>query len=210
MKKWLIPLGVLLLLAACRSEKETETVDEVIETVSETKTPEPLFHAAFEGMEDPASKVYMDGGYALLWDADDEISLFTKTTQNRKYRFLGAAGDADGDFEAVTFADGSSPAQLKNVAVYPYLATSACDTDGQLTLYLPAEQTYREGSYGPGAHVMVAVSDDETLSFRNLGCGLGFQFYGEDISVSSVTLTGPVRKVFDGEMDWDSLDAIAE
>ena len=26
---------------------------------------------------------------------------------------------------------------------------------------------------------------------------------------SSVTLTGPVKKVFDGEIDWDSLDAIA-
>ena len=26
----------------------------------------------------------------------------------------------------------------------------------------------------------------------------------------SVTLTGPVKKVFDGEIDWDSLDAMAE
>ena len=33
------------------------------------------------------------------------------------------------------------------------------------------------------------------------------EFDGEKFS--SVTLTGPVKKVFDGEIDWDSLDAIA-
>ena len=34
------------------------------------------------------------------------------------------------------------------------------------------------------------------------------EFDGEKFS--SVTLTGPVKKVFDGEIDWDSLDAMAE
>lgn len=189
LNKWYIPLGVLLvLLPACRSDREKEA-EEVVEEVPETRMTEPLFHAGFEGMED-ASKVYMDGEYRILWDAGDEISIFTKTTQNRRYGFLGATGDGEGDFEAVTAADGTSPAQARNVAVYPYQASAACDTDGRLTLDYPAAQTYREGTYGPGAHVMVATSDDDHLSFRNVGCGLGFKFYGDGVSVSSITLTG--------------------
>ena len=135
MNKWYIPLGVLLvLLPACRSDREKEAA-EVVEEVPETRMTEPFFHAGFEGMED-ASKVYMDGEYRILWDAGDEISIFTKTTQNRRYGFLGATGDGEGDFEAVTAADGSSPAQARNVAAYPYQASAACDTDGRLTLYL--------------------------------------------------------------------------
>lgn len=182
-------LPLLLLPTACRDRKEADVADTPLPAPVAPKVEEPLFHAGFEAMEDPDTKVYMDGDYKVLWDAGDDISVFAKTTQNRAYRFLGSTGAEDGDFEAQVAADGTSPAIDKNIAVYPYLASTTCNSEGVVTVIYPSTQTYREGTYGPGAHIMVARSDDFDLSFRNAGCGLGIKLYGSGITVSSVSLT---------------------
>lgn len=190
MKRFLLLLLPLLILpTACRDRKEADVTDTPLPAPVAPAVVEPVFHAGFEDMEDPDTKVYMDDTYKVLWDAGDDITIFAKTTQNRAYRFKGATGDVDGDFESQVAADGSSPAIDRNIAVYPYLASTSCDSEGKVTVMFPSTQTYREGTYGPGAHIMVAQSDDLDLSFRNVGCGLGIKLYGSGITVSSVSLT---------------------
>ena len=200
MKRFLLLLLPLLLLpASCRDRREADVTDDPLPAPPAPKVDEPLFHASFEEMDEPGTKVHMNGEYKVLWDAGDDISIFAGTTQNRAYRFKGATGDADGDFEAQEGADGTSPSIGHNVAVYPYMASTSCDTDGKLTLDFPQNQTYREGTYGTGAHIMVARSDNFDLSFRNAGCGLGIKLYGSGVTVSSITLTSRAGEKLSGK-----------
>lgn len=196
-----ILLPVLLLPLSCKQGREVDVEDNTLPAPAPapTKVEEPLFHAVFEEMEDPETKVAMDDSYSLFWEAGDDISVFAKTTQNRAYRFKGATGDIDGDFEAMEAADGTSSAIGMNVAVYPYMASASIGADGKVTLSFPASQAYRAGSYGPGAHLMIAQSEDMDLSFRNLGCGLGIKLYGSGVSVSSVSLSARGGEKIAGE-----------
>ena len=83
-------------------------------------------------------------------------------------------------------------------AVYPYSSDITINSSGtEISLNLPADQTYRANSFGPGANTMVAVrepillgDEDSDYEFKN-ACGyLRLKLYGEGVSVSSITLEG--------------------
>lgn len=142
-------------------------------------------------MEQADTKVYVDGNLNTLWNKDDTISIFT-TTYNAKYRFTGQTGDAEGTFEEMETSFYTGQNVPTNYAVYPYMKGTTVSTAGILTVDIPAVQHYSEDSFGPGAGVMVAATQNPTsrfLQFKNL-CGfLVFSFYGSE-TVKSITLTG--------------------
>lgn len=187
MKNILSIMFLLALLASGCSQEE-------LVTNQSAPTHSPKFTASFEQDE---SRTYIEKGKLLRWVANDQISLFIGNTLNSLYQFDGETGDNSGTFSAVDnpFATGAD--LLCNYAVYPYAKnikiSDDLDEPIQITATLPAEQSYAENSFGPGANTMVAVTkdkDDTYLKFKNV-CGyLKLQLYGEDVTVKSITLTG--------------------
>lgn len=184
MKKLLFATALLLALWGCSRE------DDAPEWAMENG-PKVTFYATTETVPVPDTKVYADGQLRLRWNADDRITIFNKNTRNKQFRFTGNDGDNGGEFEGVSDTFGTGNAVPHVYAVYPYSSsTGISDVDNTITVTLPAEQNYKEGSFGIGANTMVAVTDDDFLAFKNL-CGyLRFRFYGDNITVSSIKLEG--------------------
>ena len=137
------------------------------------------------------TKVYADENLKVLWNADDRISIFNKNSYNYQYRFDGETGANAGSLSVIPPDGFITGNDLDYVyAVYPYLEGTTISNAGELTMTLPRSQTYKENSFGIGSNIMVAVTDNSFLAFRNL-CGyLCVKLYGDNIYISSITLTG--------------------
>ena len=183
MKKSFFLLSSLLFLAASCSVHELDTMDA-------PSLGDKVFHATFESFSSPDTKVYLDKNIKILWDRDDMISIFDFSTKNQQYVFDGEPGSNSGDFLPVSSPDGPSEPMSFICAVYPYKNTTRINKEGVMTLSLPAEQPYRENSFGDGANTMVSATTDDLLRFKNVGGYLVLKFYGDDVSVSSVKLEG--------------------
>ena len=172
-------LYILLILAGC-----TDMSIEGLSTHAEEE-----FYATIEGSD---SRTYVDDQIRLRWTAEDRVTIFKKTTYNREFMFTGATGANAGGFKQKSVDDDfwygiDIP---YNYAVYPHSSTTQIDeTDHFFTLTMPSEQTYVENSFGLGANTMVAVSESGQLMFKNVGSYLRVRLYGDDTSVSSITLT---------------------
>lgn len=150
----------------------------------------PEFFATIEEVGDPGTRVYVDDQLHVLWNKDDVISVFNKSTVHGKYLFQGEDGDRSGSFGPDSYAPGTSQPLGHVYAVYPYGESNAISESGAITLQLPADQSYRENSFGPGANTMIAVSESEALLFKNL-CGyVAVCLYGDDVTVTSISLKG--------------------
>ena len=186
---------LICLLAVSCSVHEFDTPD----TSTSSKD---IFHAYLESYSEPDTRVYVNEEIKILWDAKDQISLFNGATLNQKYRFTGSTGDSVGEFEKVTDPFGTGNNLPYVCAVYPYMSSTIIDNKDVMTLVFPAEQSYREGSFGRGANIMVSVTKDDPLRFKNAAGYLMLKFYGKDVSVSSVTLEGRNGEPLSGEATW--------
>jgi len=193
----LIPLLVLLSAVSCQ-----EMPFEGLQPDS------PVLKSFYATIGDDAgSRVYADDALRVLWDADDRVSIFDRYTFNEAYRFTGETGTNAGWFEQVPYDAFVTGNDLDLVySVYPYRESNAIGNDGILSVKMPAEQTFREKSFGPGANTMVSVTEDNRLQFRN-ACGyLVLKFYGKLFGVSSVTLRGNGGEPLAGKA-WISMEA---
>lgn len=148
-----------------------------------------VFYANLESYSSPDTRVSVDESIQLYWDAADQISIFNRNSQNQSYKFSGETGDKSG-----TFTRDSDPVEAENnlgaiYAVYPYQETTSISEAGVISLTFPSVQTYKEGSFGPGANMMVSTTDDNFLSFKNLGGYLVLKFTGSG-SIKSIKLEG--------------------
>ena len=162
----------------------------VNEMYSPDKRDTEVFYATIEYPGNLDTKVFVNQDLRLLWDEGDHISIFNKKDSNDEYYFTGQTGDAGGSFELVKDFSEEGVAIDKVYAVYPYSRTTSIDTKGTLSVEFPSEQYYRENSFGLGDNLMVAVSKDNNLQFKNVGGYLRISLYGEGVSVSSITLKG--------------------
>lgn len=164
------------------------------------------FRATVEGVHSSGTKIYSDEALKVLWNADDRITLFNKNTYNYEYKFTGADGANNGEFEKVPLPSGTiiTANDLSYIyAVYPYVKRkNKIDNSGsKITVTLPETQEYKESSVGINANFMVAVSEDEYLQFKNV-CGyLRFRLYGTNVSVSSIKLEGNNGEKLAGKAD---------
>ena len=185
MNRFISFVAMLCLIASCTSE-----IDQVNShsrgKPSDEKT---VFLASTENTSIPETKVYADENLKVLWNADDRISIFDFTTYNSQFAFTGDDGDTAGGFEQV--GEDGEGADIDYVyAAYPYHAATQMDESGILTMMLPAEQQYKEDSFGIGANTMVAVTDGNFLAFKNVGGYLSLRLYGDDVKVSRITIKG--------------------
>ena len=196
MKKRLILQSFIYLLAVSCTVQETEPI----------APPQPedmVFYASLESSE-AETKVYLDENIKILWDVNDQISIFNESTLNQQFMFDGEEPANSGTFHWVDNGYFGAGNDLDYIcAVYPYQESTTISNSGVLTLTLPEEQTYREKSFGPGANTMVSVTTDNLLKFKNVGGYLALKFYGEDVTVSSIRLVGNNGEPLSGEATVD-------
>lgn len=184
----LFATAAMMLAISCSKEDEVTGFPEYGKSGKE----KAVFYASTEVATSPETKVYADEDLRLLWNEDDRISVFNKSTFNSQYAFIGEDGDNSGDFEEEPFSGFATGNIIDNIyAVYPYSKENRVNNEGdKIIVYLPETQIYKEHSFGIGANTMVAVTEDNFLGFKNV-CGyLKFRFYGDNISVSSISIQG--------------------
>ena len=189
MKKGFFLQSLVCLLAVSCSVHEMDTKDVA-------SYGDDVFYASLESSD---TRVYLDEDIKILWDKDDLISIFNLTTQNQQYKFDGKTGQNAGTFSQVTEPVGPEEPFPFICAVYPYQNSTIINKEGILTLTLPEEQVYREGSFGPGANTMVSSTQDHLLKFKNLGGFLVLKLYGRGVSVSSVSIEGHKNEPLSGK-----------
>ena len=161
--------------------------------VTETSSEQlPNLTAGFAEWE---TRTYVESGKYLRWHEDDRLTAFFCNTRNRQYKFDGATGDNSGSFSYVSSGNLETGNALDCIyAVYPYDETATITDDGQISLTLPAVQTYAENSFGRGANTMLAVTEnveDTFLGFKNV-CGyLKLKLYNaEGATIKSIEVKG--------------------
>ena len=186
---------LMLLLASCTNA--IDNVDNLWLRAADSKL--PVFYATIEGSDGASTKVFADDQMRVLWNADDRITVFNKYSYGYEYSFTGQDGDNAGEFAAVPNNDIVTGNPLDHVyALYPYNASTKISNDGVITATLPSQQAYKANSFGIGANTMLSVTDDTQLRFKNVGGYLSFKFYGDNVSVKSITLRGNNREKLAG------------
>ena len=188
----LLLVTFVLAVVSCSTKEQVEII--------QMQGQEQVFYADIEEPNNPETRVFADNQLRVLWNADDRVSIFNKSTYNRQYQFTGKDGDNSGSFTKVPNDEFVTSNSLTYVyAVYPYDEETRITNDGEITLSLPAVQSYRENSFGLGANTMIAIAEEDELMFKNL-CGyFAVSLYGDNVSVSSISLKGNNNELLAGK-----------
>lgn len=176
-------LAASLCLAACQIE------------IVDPNVSDDVLSAQIEQKE--VTKTVLGESNNVLWSENDQIVAFMKSSYGHKYQIKPSfAGKTYADFSRVSSASGDDlSAGMEwdhNVAYYPYSESIECVKSGDnyaLEVVLPAEQTYEENSFGNGTWPMVAVSEDNNITFKNVCGGIKLQLKGTH-KVKSITIQG--------------------
>lgn len=152
------------------------------------------------------TRTVMDGYNNVLWSAGDQISAFMKTSLGLKYQLKDSyAGKTSGSFSKVASASSDDLVggmELDHiVAYYPYSESVMCSKASggyALQVVLPSEQTYAPDSFGSGVWPMVAVCEDNDITFKNVCGGLKLQLKGI-AKVKTIELKGNAGEILSGE-----------
>ena len=194
MKKLLLVLmSVFFTLTAC------------VEEISHPEVNYPEIHATIQNSQ---TKTVMDEHNNIRWSTGDQVVAFMKSSLGLKYQIKDAyVGKTSGYFSKVmtTPADeiGAGTALDHNIAYYPYSETVVVEKSLNiyiLDVVLPDEQTYTAESFGNNSFPMVAVSEDNDFTFKNVCGGIKFQFKG-DKKISSIKISGNNEEKLSGHAD---------
>lgn len=114
-------------------------------------------------------------GTAVVWCEEDLLTIFTKTSHNRKYQVKELSEDGrTATFGYVSFTGSNDAKITSNYALYPYDADATL-TGGVVTTTLQPTQTYNGANGNLGYALMVAQSATNNFSFKNAGSLLRFK-----------------------------------
>ena len=191
MKKTSIILAAVLAFAACQK--------------NDNYVPAPdgaVLTATIE--EGAVTKIYMDADNNIRWSEGDQIIAFMKSSYGHKYQLKSDfAGKVYADFVLVPESGGGLSAGIEwnhNVVYYPYSSSVEAEKSASnyvLSVNLPSEQTYARGSFGNASMAMVALSEDNNITFRNVLGGIKLQFKGTH-KVASIRLEGKNSEILSG------------
>ena len=154
--------------------------------------------------ETNATKTYMDSNNNIRWSEGDQVIAFMKSSYGHKYQLISSfAGKTYADFSIVSSGSGNLSAGTEwnhNIVYYPYSDAIEAEKSGNnyaLNVVLPSEQTYAVESFGNGSMAMVAVSEDNDITFRNVLGGMKLQLRGTQ-KVKSIKLEGKNNEKLSG------------
>ena len=171
--------------------------------ISETLSSGDDLHATIEDVS--STKTYMDADNNIRWSENDQIVAFMKTSLGLKYqvaeesvgktsaRFVKKTNGGSDDLYGGTDWD-------HNVVYYPYSETVEAAKSGSgyaLDVILPSEQAYAPESFANGAMAMVALSEDNNITFKNVLGGMKIQLKGTQ-TVKSINLQGKNNEKLSG------------
>ena len=148
MKRLFTMIALMLLVASCANEID----DNGSILVEEGK----VLYASIEG-EDSDTKVYADNQLRILWNQNDCIKVFRDNTWG-EYHYLGKDGTRSGQFKS-NIIYGTSTVVEHTYAVYPFSESTLINSQGILSLLLPAVQEYEPNTFAAGVNTMVSVSE---------------------------------------------------
>lgn len=126
------------------------------------------------------SRTELDGT-AVLWESDDQLTIFTKTAHNRQYKIKSIeSGNRTATFEYVGYSGTDATVLTANYALYPYDAAATISGD-QISTKWASEQAYNAQKVDLANSLMVAKSSDNTLNFQNAGALLRFKISKQDL-----------------------------
>ena len=184
-------LAASLCLAACQIE------------IVDPNVSDDVLSAQIEQKE--VTKTVLGESNNVLWSENDQIVAFMKSSYGHKYQIKPSfAGKTYADFSRVSSASGDDlSAGMEwdhNVAYYPYSESIECVKSGDnyaLDVVYPTEQNYAANSFGNGSFPMVAVSEDNNITFKNVCGGIKLQLKGTQ-KVKSITLQGKNNEKLSG------------
>lgn len=132
------------------------------------------------------SRVQLNNRLQTVWNTNDCISVFYHSTGNACWQFDGNTGDTEGSFSKISDATGEYLPQT--YAIYPYSDRNVISAE-QLITQIPATQTYHPDSYAIGENLMIAVSDNNVLKFKNFFGWIKIQITGTE-KITKLTLKG--------------------
>lgn len=193
MKKQLLGLiTILTILNACQKNEVSVSLPE-----------EVTIYATIEDKN--ATKTIMDESNNILWTENDQIIAFMKSSYGHKYQVKPSfVGKSYADFSMVSSNNGSDLSAGNewehNVVYYPYSEDIKCLKSGvnyALEVNLPSEQVYVPDSFANGSMAMVAVSESNNITFKNVLGGIKLQLKGTQ-TVMSIKVIGKNNEKLSG------------
>ena len=188
MKKIFTILTLAVLFVAC--SKEYITIDTLPTQLSVS-------------FADDDSRVHLDADKKAVWDSGDLVSVFYKNSANGQWRYAGTDGERNGVIIKVSEPNNPSASFSDVYAVYPYMESTTISGDGVISLVIPTEQTFLNGSYGKGDNIMVAAGDNDNLSMKNVFGWVRIPMTGTGQKVSSLVFEGNHDEVLAGAATVD-------
>lgn len=193
MKKLLIFAAAATMFAACSKDTTQDlAIDNQIDKL-------------YVSISDDDSRVQLNNECKTVWNEGDEVAVYNGSDSNRnnwhgRYKFDGNTGDTKG---TLSFVSGEYQYCPDGVfAVYPYSASVGyCyGSSSYWRIISQNTQYYEKNSYGKGANIMIAQSNDtENLMFYNLLGYIKLQLSGSG-TVSSIVLSGNNKECIIGEL----------
>ena len=193
MKKILFNLLVTLsVVAACQKN----------ESVVLTNRSESLV-GKMETMQ--STKTSMDENNNVLWSNGDQITAFLRTSLGAKYQVTPASsGKTTAVFTKRSLTDDENHiagVELEhNIALYPFIDDAYVEKSGEnykVTSKLPSIQTYVAESFSNSAFPMVAVSENNELTFKNVCGAIKLQLKGTQ-TIKTIVIEGKNGEMLSG------------
>lgn len=175
---------------------------EVVKTVNDDNTSdiisnkEVVFSATLE--QSTATKTILQNDGKIYWSPEDSINVFGKN----QYKFISTLKEDAPNTEFITDDNFEESDGQSFIAVYPYSRSNSYDGEA-VTLSVPSSQIASSSTFDKDAFVMLAKSDEHTLSFRNLCGGIKVSITADGIDRivfkgnNGEVLAGKVKVIFD-------------
>ena len=173
MKKFLYIMMVGAIALSCVKEMG----DQNLEGGASSERQDMIFSA-----NNTLTKTSLGENNAVLWSAEDALSVFDGELVNNKF----AQNSLSDDLASATFA-GTAAVSSNYYAVYPYRSGNASNAEGVIDTYLSPDQFAVSGSFGPKANLALGVSEGNNFQMQQAGAFLKFSFSGCD-NVTSICL----------------------
>ncbi|MCQ2188108.1 MAG: hypothetical protein MJY73_07170 [Bacteroidales bacterium] len=174
--------ALALAFASCAAVEEIPYEEGPLDTMCHV-----VLSASFE--EQAETKTVLNEDLSVSFKETDEITVFSGT---ESATFSIASISEDGltaRFEGVI-----TPSETY-YAIYPKDESAAITADGVVTTTLPTVQTATASSFGDGANLSIAKSENGSLQFRNVGAIASLSVANEGIASvtleSDTVLSGP-------------------
>ena len=155
MKKFCLFALVAMLFAACTTNDmhDIQPID-----VPETLT------VGFE--ED--TRIQLNEANKTVWTKDDLVSVFYRSNANQKWQYTGETGVRIADLTRVDEGTATMTTTTSRVVVvYPYSQDYYLNAETyNVQAFLPATQTYMNGSYGLDGNLMISSREYNQFILR--------------------------------------------